>query len=765
MSAIALTSSQAKAEIERLSAELERHNRLYYLEAEPEISDADYDSLNQQLLALERDFPDLASPNSPTQRVGGAPLEGFQQIQHLVPMLSIEDIHELKEEEIAAQPGAVAEANLIDWFERLTKNLGSGGFTLTIEPKIDGVAVSALYRDGQLEYAATRGDGTRGDDITQNVRTIRSVPLQLPAAAPPLFEVRGEAYMPNEAFAKLNQRRDEAGEPAFINPRNATAGTLKQLDPKLVASRPLECIFHSFGRVDGAEFTTVHGFHQTLPKLGFRSTSWLESAQTLEQLLAAIRKLNQDRHGFEYATDGAVIKVDDIASHSLLGATSKHPKWACAYKFCPEQKETLLKEITVQVGRTGVLTPVAELEPIFVSGTTVSRATLHNQDEIDRKDVRIGDTVVVEKAGEIIPAVVKVVLAKRPADSKPYSLVEAVGHACPSCGGPVSQEEGFVAWRCDNFTCPAQAVTRIRHFAARRALDIDNLGEAVAVKLVESGLTKSPLDLFSLDLETLANLKLDPAQLQTGETSKPRRFGEKKAQQLLKTLERAKNEQSLSRWIFAFGIRNVGEGAAREIGRLHEALAAVPVSTALKSVVEIAKLEAEQREISPRNRANPPKTEAEKSERQSRYDALKAEVTALQSQIADLQVSPDVGPVAAASVLDYFASPAGQTILDRLRELGINPKSDNFAPAPAIGAGDQSTQPFAGTTWVITGTLSQPRDHFKDLIQAKGGKVSGAVSSKTSYLLAGESAGSKLTKAESLGVTVLDESAFEAKLR
>ncbi|MFT5467484.1 MAG: DNA ligase (NAD+) [Verrucomicrobiales bacterium] len=753
---------EAKAEIARLSEELETHNRLYYLEAQPTISDADYDSAMNRLKALETEFPDLLSPNSPSQRVGGAPLEGFEQINHLAPMLSIEDIHELKEEEIE-ETGGVNEQNLITWFERLIRNLGPDRARLTIEPKIDGVAVSALFRDGEMVYAATRGDGTTGDDITQNVRTIHSVPVRLPAAAPRLFEVRGEVFMPNEGFAKLNEERDEAGEPAFINPRNATAGTLKQFDPKLVATRPLDCIFHSFGEVEGADFTTIEDFHQTLPNFGFRASKWLAQADDLDSLLAAIRKLDKDRHGFAYATDGAVIKVDEIAQHAALGATSKFPKWACAYKFRPEQKETVLRKITIQVGRTGVLTPVAELDPVFVSGTTVSRATLHNQDEIDRKDVRIGDTVIVEKAGEIIPAVVKVIIAKRPVDSKAYNLVDAVGHACPSCGGPVEQTDGFVAWRCVNFACPAQAVTRIRHFAARRALDIGNVGEAVAVKLVESKLASSPLDLFSLDLETLANLKLNPAQLQNGETSKPRRFGEKKAQQLLSSLERAKAEQPLNRWIFAFGIPNVGESAARELARIHENLAAIPESPVLKTITEIARLEDEQREASPRNRSNPPKDDVEKQARKEQFDSLKEQVAARKAEIEELNVSPDVGPVAAASILGYFESEGGQAALAQMSELGINPKSANFAPSPAK-ADDVDGASLAGTTWVITGSLSQSRDHFKERIQQLGGKVSGSISAKTDYLLAGEKAGSKLTKAEDLGVQVVDEPGFEALL-
>ncbi len=776
--------------VAELTKLLEKHNRLYYIEAAPEISDAEYDALLGELKKLEEAHPELRSPNSPTQRVGGAPLEGFSQVKHPVPMLSIEDIHEVKEdekleiEEAAAKSAGSGEdtrvrlfrklkaqgsfdevpnaLDLIDWYGRLQSNHSGGDdLLLTIEPKIDGVAVSLLYRNGELEYAATRGDGATGDDITQNVRTIQSIPLRLADESPPsAFEVRGEVYMPNEAFNKLNEQRDEAGEAAFINPRNATAGTLKQLDSKLVATRPLDCIFHSFGLTDGVAFTTMQEFHAELPKSGLRATHWLRVATTLDELLAAISELDDDRHHFDYATDGAVIKVDNIALHGAIGATSKHPRWACAFKFRPEQKETLLKDITIQVGRTGVLTPVAELDPIFVSGTTVSRATLHNQDEITRKDVRIGDTVVVEKAGEIIPAVVKVITEKRPSGTKPYDIANAVGHKCPSCGEEISQEVGFVAWRCTNFACPAKAVTRIRHFAARRALDIDGVGEAVAVKLVETGLAKGPMDLFELDLETLANLQLDPAKLQSGEESKPRRFGEKKAGQLLASLERARNEMPLSRWVFALGIPNVGESSAREVARLHETLKKIPRSAILSTIRVIAALEAEQREISPRNRANPPADDTEKQERQKQYDELKAKIADLRSGIAHFEVNADVGPVAAGSLLEFFASHAGEETLERFEKYGFDPASDNYAPKPAEAAASGDLV-FAGTTWVITGTLSQSRDHFKKRIQDAGGKVAGSVSKNTNYLLAGENAGSKRSKAESLGTEIVDEAAFD----
>ena len=724
----AIQPSDPEKRILELSQQLEHHNKLYYQDAEPEISDAEYDALMNELKKLEAAHPSLAKADSPTQRVGGAPLKDFQQIKHLVPMLSIEDIHELKDEELEAlqDPNASKMQNLRDWYQRLAKNLGVDHVALTVEPKIDGVAVSAVYRDGVLDYAVTRGDGTTGDDISQNIRTIKSIPLRLPGAAPALFEVRGEVFMPNEAFAKLNEQRDEAGEPAFVNPRNATAGTLKQLDSKLVAARPLDCIFHSYGQVDDAPYTSTSEFQQTLRDYQLKSTPWFEEVDNVDDLLAAIAKLDEDRHHFAYATDGAVIKVSKLSTHQQLGATTKHPKWACAYKFLPEQKETLLRDITIQVGRTGVLTPVAELEPVFVSGTTVSRATLHNQDEIDRKDVRIGDTVIIEKAGEIIPAVVKVITAKRPAQSQPFNLYQYVNGQCPSCSGPIEQEEGFVAWRCLNFACPAQAVTRIKHFASRKALDIDGLGTAVAEKLVETQKVRTTLDLFDLEPDSLADLLLDPAQLEAG-TSKPRRLGEKKAALITDSLNDSK-QSPLSRWIFAMGIPQIGESAAREIARLHRSLGEVASSSILKDLAELPDFE--ELTVSKRKKENHPR-------------------------LAQYQIESELGPVAAQHIVTFFNSLAGQHVLDKLEALGINPDSDNYDPEKS--AAQSLDSPIAGKTFVITGTLTRPRPEFKQLIEAAGGKVSGSISKNTDFLLAGEKAGSKRSKAESLGVSILSE--------
>lgn len=702
--------------IRELRTSLERHNRLYYTQAEPEISDAEYDRLFRELEQLEAKHPEFHDADSPTLRVGGAPIDGFQQIQHPVPMLSIDDVFELKD-------APIPEAELIAFYQRLQKNLKRQEIAVTIEPKIDGVAVSLLYRDGKLAYAATRGDGTRGDDVTHNVRTIRSIPLALaehspihhpPSSVPSLLEVRGEIFMPNEAFAALNAERDEAGLPTFANPRNAAAGTLKQLDPKIAAKRPLAFLAHGLGAYDGPPLETEHDFHHLLASLGIPRNQPILNAENLDGLLNAVAKINHDRHSLAYGTDGAVVKVLKRAEREQLGFTSRAPRWAAAYKFLPEQKETTLNQIIIQVGRTGVLTPVAELTPVLISGSTVSRATLHNQDEITKKDIRIGDTVLIEKAGEIIPAIVKVI--QHVDGAPPFSLYDSVGGKCPSCGGPIAQEEGFVAWRCVNFECPAQAVTRIKHFAARKALDLDGLGEIVAEALVRRGHCSTALDLFKLNEETLANLNL-------GTDDAPRRFGEKNAAKVLSALEAARSKP-LHRWLFAMGIRQLGESAAKELSRLHRTLGEIPDSPIL------AQLQLD-----------------------TRADAKKKN-----ELLTPFAITGDVGPAVAESILSFFKSSAGIHVLERLAELGIDPASDNYHPIAA--AADPATQPLAGKTFVITGTLSMDRDAMKDFIESKGGKVSGSVSAKTHFVLAGEGGGSKRDKAEKLGVTILDEASL-----
>ena len=756
----------AAVRIQELSDQLNYHTKLYYQDSAPEISDAEFDSLLGELKKLEKQHPQLIAPDSPTQRVGGAALEGFEQRQHLVPMLSIEDIHELKDDELEelqkTTPEATRSHNLIHWFSRFQRSLGDKDVALAVEPKIDGVAVSVVYKNRILDYAVTRGDGSTGDDITQNIKTIKSIPLRLPDNAPDLFEVRGEVFMPNAEFDKLNAARDEAGETAFVNPRNATAGTLKQLDSKLVATRPLDCIFHSYGQVDKPPYATLKEFQTTLTEFGFAATHWFKTPTSMDDLIQCIAQLDKDRHEFPYATDGAVIKVNELSLHTQLGSTSKFPKWACAYKFRPEQMETTLRDITIQVGRTGVLTPVAELDPVFVSGTTVSRATLHNEDEIQRKDIRLKDIVVIEKAGEIIPSVVKVLKDKRKPDSIPFDFYQYAEGKCPSCSAPISKEEGAVAWKCTNFTCPAQAVTKITHFAGRKALDIDGLGESVAIKLVEYKLVQTPLDLFGLSHETLADLQLDPAKKSDGSESKHRRFGEKRAQTLIDSLQNAKTTQPLSKWIFSMGIPQVGESASRELSRLHQSIDEISESSILPLIADIATLEQQQREISPRNKSNPPKTETEKDIRQNQYNELKEQIAANKNSLSEYQINSELGPASAQKTIAFFKSEAGQATLNSLREIGINPSSDNYAPLPAEV--EMTDSAIAGNTFVITGTLSQPRPAFKKIIEDNGGKVSGSISKNTHYLLCGEKGGSKRDKAEKLGVPILDEEAFNKML-
>ncbi|MES2475099.1 MAG: NAD-dependent DNA ligase LigA [Verrucomicrobiota bacterium] len=702
--------------IRELRDVLNHHNRLYYSQAAPEISDAEYDRLFRELEQLEIKHPEHHDANSPTLRVGGEPIAGFQQVRHPVPMLSIDDVFELSAEALEKSGTDRPEQELIDFYQRLRKGLKRDDIAVTLEPKIDGVAVSLLYQNGKLAYAATRGDGQTGDDVTHNVRTIRSIPLELPAPYPTLLEVRGEIFMPNEAFAALNAERDEAGLPTFANPRNSAAGTLKLLDPKIVSTRPLAFLAHGLGAYDGPPLESEHDFHDLLERLSIPRNKPILNAAGLDEMLAAVARINHERHDLGYGTDGAVIKVLDRAEREQLGFTSRAPRWAAAYKFLPEQKETTLENILIQVGRTGVLTPVAELTPVLISGSTVSRATLHNQDEITKKDVRLGDTVLIEKAGEIIPAIVKVI--RHLEGAAPFSIFDCVGGKCPSCSGPISQEEGFVAWRCTNFACPAQAVTSIKHFASRKALDLDGLGEIVAEALVRHDHCVTPLDLFKLTEETLANLNL-------GTDAAPRRFGEKNAAKVLSALEAAKTKP-LHRWLFSMGIRQLGESAAKELARLHHKLTEIPSSQILAELL-----------------------------RDTRATAKKQN-----EFLSQFAITGDVGPAVAESITRYFQSEAGQNVLSSLTALGIDPVSDNYLPKAAEA--DLSVLPLAGKTFVITGTLSMDRDAMKEFIESKGGKVSGSVSAKTHYVVAGEGGGSKRDKAEKLGVPIIDEDALQS---
>ena len=714
--------AQAAKRIDQLRDEIREHDRRYYEEAAPTISDREYDRLYKELVDLEATFPDLVAPDSPTQRVGGKSLQAFAQIQHRVPMLSLDNTY--SEDEVA------------NFYKRITRLLPDEKIPVVIEPKVDGVAVSLMYENGRLKYAATRGDGLVGDNITRNIKTIRSIPEQLRGSAPKIFEARGEAYLDKNGFKKLNKEREAAGLPLFANPRNAAAGSLKHLDPKVAAQRPLGMVFYGTGATEGIDVDLHSEVFPLFKKLGLPTHEnwWL--ADSIEKILDAIRKLDRIRHDFPYETDGAVIKVDALAQRERLGFTAKSPRWAIAYKYAAERVETKLLDIKVQVGRTGILTPVAVLEPVFVSGSTVSRATLHNEDEIKRKDIRIGDTVVIEKAGEVIPAVVEVVKSKRPRDAKPFDFLKHVHGKCPVCGGKVGRDPEFVAWRCENLHCPAQTTRRMEFFAARGALDIESVGGIVADKLVERGLVREPLDLFELKVEQLAKLNL-------GTEENPRVFGEKNATKAIRAIEHAKTVP-LSRWLYALAIPDVGKTTATDLARFHETIEDVANSKLLRDVLAYHHSKGDKQAT---------KEIAERLIKSGFAELSKSKIDKHGGIITE------VGPVVAKSVLDFFGSTAGKKILQRMKQLGVHPKSEK------VSTKKMAKLPLAGKTFVLTGTLpSMTREEATAKIEALGGHVSGSVSKKTDYVLAGAEAGSKLDKAKDLGVRVIDGAEFRKML-
>ena len=663
-----MTHAEATARAAHLATELHRHNRLYYVEARPVISDVQYDALLKELQAIEAQFPDLLTPDSPTQRVGGAPLEGFTQIRHSVPMMSLDNTY--SEEELAA------------FFARLQKGLGREQIDCVIEPKVDGVAISIRYENGVLKHGATRGDGQTGDDVTNNLKTIKTLPLRLPADGPQNFEVRGEVFMPKANFAKLNQEREEAGEQTFANPRNSTAGTLKLLDPKIVAKRPLDIVFYGLADASDMPVQSQTDMHELLNRAGLRKADHIWRASNAEELTAAIRDLDAKRKSLPYETDGAVIKVNSFADQRELGFTSKAPRWAIAYKYQPEQAETKLLAVDIQVGRTGALTPVARLEPVFVSGSTVSNATLHNFEEIERKDIRIGDFVIIEKAGEIIPAVVSVKTEKRTGGEQVITLPTH----CPICGTGVFRDEEMVVIRCPNPHCPEVVKRRIEHFVSRAAMDISGLGESVVAQLVELKLVRDVADLYALNELLLARLE---------------RVGTKSIDNYLKSIEASKSQPAW-RLVFGLGILHVGAGGARKL-----------------------------------------------LEHFGSIDAVAS------ASVEELIQCPDIGDVVAQSLFAWFRDEVNVELLSRLRVSGLT-----FAQQEVVAASDK----LAGTTWVITGTLSEEREKIAETIRSHGGKVSSGVSGKTTYLLAGEDAGSKLDKATKLGVKVIGEEDFRAMI-
>jgi DNA ligase (NAD+) len=772
-----VTPAAAKKRHAELAAEIRRHDHAYYVEGAAKISDREYDQLFAELQKLENEFPELITPESPTQRVGGAPSEKFSRFKHLVPMLSLDKISAsdspTKEEEPdrdkrnrAQDENTLAELRTFD--ATIRKQLGRDKVQYIIEPKVDGVSIGVHYRHGKLALGVTRGDGTEGDDITANLKTVRGIPLELNSKNPPaLLEVRGEAYMAMDEFGALNAKFAAAGEKSFPNARNATAGTLKQLDPKLVAQRPIRAVFYATGAVDGIEFKTHSEMLEALAQFGLPTQKLWWVCDGIEEVLKIYRDkivahYDEDkdlRRQLPYEIDGIVLKVNTLADWPRIPGRSRAPGYAIVHKPVPwiTPAETILKAITIQVGRTGVLTPVAELEPVFVQGSTVARATLHNEDEIRRKDIRIGDTVVVRKAGMVIPEIFEVVKTKRPPGAKEFDLFQFVGGKCPACGGAIAKEKmsdgdaDAVAWRCQNIAgCPAQLTRRVEYFAARKALDLESLGGIVAEKLVERGLVKEPLDLFDLKLDVLGKLNL-------GTDDEPRTFGEKNATKILDALQRAKTAP-LARWIHALAIADVGEATAKQLAATHESLEALADSEVLRNIRELGAKESERAEISPRSRKNPPKDEADKAKRELRDAELKAEIAEIESRLEAGGLKAklvEVGPVAAASVLDFFASAAGKKVLARIRELQIKPTSEKAAIA-ATASGI-----FAGKTFVLTGTLpSLTREEATAKIEAAGGKVTGSVSKKTDFVLAGAEAGSKLDKARELGVKILDEAEF-----
>ena len=719
--ATVMDEKEAAKRVEQLRGEIRKHDRLYYEEATPIISDREYDRLYKELVDLERQFPDLVTADSPTQRVGGKPLQAFEQVSHLIPMLSLDNTY--------------SEAEVKNFYARIQRLLPDEKIPVVIEPKVDGVAVSLIYESGKLRQASTRGDGNMGDNITQNIRTIRSLPERLRDGAPKLLEVRGEVYMDRKGFERLNDERKRDGAPVFANPRNAAAGSLKQLDPTIVAKRPLGVVLYGTGATDGVDVDLHSEIFPLLKKLGLPITERWWVAESVEEILDAIHELDGIRHKFAYQTDGAVVKVDSFTQRERLGFTAKSPRWAIAYKYAAERVQTRLNDIIIQVGRTGILTPVAMLEPVLVSGSTVGRATLHNEDEIKRKDIRIGDTVVIEKAGEVIPVVVEVVKSKRPRGAKPFHFSEHIQRKCPVCGGSIRRDPEFVAWRCENLHCPAQTTRRVEFLAARGALDIESIGGIVADKLVERGLVREPLDLFELRVEQLAKLNL-------GTEDAPRVFGEKNATKAHHAIEQART-LPLSRWLFALAIPDVGKTTATQLARFHDTIEDVANSQLLRDVLDYHD-KREEKEFA-----------KEIAERLVKIGFAKRS----KSKAAKDGIVTEVGPVVAQSVLDFFASAPGKKIPRRMKDLEIEPRSEK------VSAKKAADLPLAGKTFVLTGTLpSMTREEATEKIESLGGHVTGSVSKKTDYVLAGDQPGSKLDKAKELGVKIINETDFRKML-
>ena len=653
-------------EILSLRRELERHNRLYYVEDAPEISDYDYDMLMQRLKALEAEHPELITTDSPTQKVGGEALSKFEPVQHQVPLESLTDVFSYEE--------------LFAFGERMDAALPEG-HSYVVEPKIDGLSMSLEYENGVFVRGATRGDGLTGENVTENLRTVRSLPLRI-ENAPERLIVRGEVYMSKAVFEELNAQREMKGEPLLANPRNAAAGSMRQLDPKVAASRKLDIICFNMQYSSDEKYLSHAETLDAMRSMGFPVVPYKEF-HDIKDCVERIQWLGENRGELPYDMDGAVIKLDSLSQRAALGSTAKAPRWAVAFKYPPEKKESRVLDIVVQVGRTGVLTPKVIVEPVRLAGTTVSAATLHNQDNIDRLDLRIGDTVLLQKAGEIIPEVLSVNKAKRPPDALPFTMPTL----CPECGSPVVRDEDGVALRCTSPECPAQRLRNIAHFASREAMDIEGLGISVCESLIGSGLVKDASDLYYLTAESVAQLE---------------RMGNKSAANLIAAIENSK-QAGLARLLCAFGIRQVGQKAAKVLASHFEDL-----------------------------------------------DALMA------ADAEPLTAIPDIGEITAGFILDWFRNPQSRDLIEKLRAAGVSFRSKE----------EKKDDRFAGLTFVLTGTLSRfTREEASAIIESFGGKASSSVSKKTAYVLAGENAGSKLTKAESLGIRIISEEEFETMIQ
>ncbi len=673
---------EVSSRIARLRSEIEHHDARYYREAMPEITDLEYDRLKRELAELEQRFPEFAEDTSPTAQVGDDRTEGFVTYRHRERMMSLDNTY--------------SEDELREFHARLVKLLGREELSYVVEPKVDGLAVSVTYEGGRFARAVTRGNGIEGDDITANARTIAGLPRVLHASnahpVPEVIEIRGEIYMTHAEFERINKQREEAGEPLYANPRNLAAGTIKQLDPREVAARKLEIVLYGLGYAEpsGDLPTTQEGYIERVKAWGLPTVEKYWTAKGMDEVWAAVQELDRLRDTFAYGTDGAVVKLNSIPWQREAGATSKAPRWAMAYKFAAERAETELLGITIQVGRTGVLTPVAELAPVQLAGTTVSRATLHNRDEIARKDIRVGDFVFVEKAGEVIPAVIGVNTARR----RPTCVAYVYPEKCPVCGTPVVQAEGEVALRCPNYECPVQVRRRVRHFASKACVDIDGLGVAMVDALVDKGWVRSIPDIYRLRRDQLLTLG---------------KSVEKSTTNLLAAIETSKRAE-LWRFVHGLGIPHVGAAAAKDLARVFASLEALA---------------------------------------EAKYEDFIGEKKATRIE--------GIGETMALAIIDHFNEPRNRTLIAELGALGV-------APTAPASSGPKGTA-LAGKTFVLTGTLpALTREAATEMIESAGGKVSGSVSKKTSYVLAGEEAGSKLEKARALGVPVIDEAGFRRML-